>query len=122
MAQAKQNNDRITLTTEDWEREALELIAEQGVQALAVEPLARRMGITKGSFYWHFSGRESLLEQARAQIITAPLTHRRPQLKWQAFLQFRDILMNELLLQIDRVRRYDRLTSCLDRIARSGRR
>ncbi len=40
------------------------LIAEKGVQALAVEPLARRMGITKGSFYWHFSGRESLLEQA----------------------------------------------------------
>jgi len=57
-------NERVTLSAEDWEREALELIAEQGVQALAVEPLARRMGITKGSFYWHFSGRESLLEQA----------------------------------------------------------
>lgn len=57
-------NERNTLSAEDWEREALELIAEQGVQALAVEPLARRMGITKGSFYWHFSGRESLLEQA----------------------------------------------------------
>ena len=56
--------ERATLSAEDWEREALELIAEQGVQALAVEPLARRMGITKGSFYWHFSGRESLLEQA----------------------------------------------------------
>ncbi len=40
------------------------MIAEQGVAALAVEPLARRMGITKGSFYWHFSGREALLEQA----------------------------------------------------------
>jgi AcrR family transcriptional regulator len=46
------------------EREALELISEQGVQALAVEPLARRMGITKGSFYWHFTSRESLLEKA----------------------------------------------------------
>lgn len=31
---------------------------------MAVEPLARRMGITKGSFYWHFPNRESLLEQA----------------------------------------------------------
>lgn len=57
-------NDKATLTAADWEREALELIAECGVQALAIEPLARRMGITKGSFYWHFSGRESLLEQA----------------------------------------------------------
>ncbi len=56
--------ERSTLCAADWERAALELIAEKGVQALAVEPLARRMGITKGSFYWHFSGRESLLEQA----------------------------------------------------------
>lgn len=55
---------RNTLSAADWERAALELIAEQGVQALAVEPLARRMGITKGSFYWHFSGREALLDQA----------------------------------------------------------
>jgi AcrR family transcriptional regulator len=57
-------NERSTLSAADWERAALELIAEKGVQALAVEPLARRMGITKGSFYWHFSGRESLLEQS----------------------------------------------------------
>jgi AcrR family transcriptional regulator len=56
--------ERATLSAEDWEKEALELIAEQGVQSLAVEPLARRMGITKGSFYWHFSSREALLEQA----------------------------------------------------------
>jgi len=56
--------ERNTLTAEDWEKEALELIAEQGIQALAVEPLARRMGITKGSFYWHFPGREALLERA----------------------------------------------------------
>jgi AcrR family transcriptional regulator len=57
-------NERVTLSAEDWEKEALELIAEQGVQAVAVEPLARRIGITKGSFYWHFSSREALLEQA----------------------------------------------------------
>jgi AcrR family transcriptional regulator len=57
-------NERMTLTADDWAREALELIAEQGVQALAVEPLARRMGITKGSFYWHFSGRDALLQRA----------------------------------------------------------
>jgi len=56
--------EKTTLSAEDWEREALELISEHGVQSLAVEPLARRMGITKGSFYWHFSSREALLEQA----------------------------------------------------------
>ncbi len=56
--------ERSTLTAADWEREALEMIAEKGVGAMAVEPLARRMGITKGSFYWHFPNREALLEQA----------------------------------------------------------
>ncbi len=56
--------DRATLSAEDWERAALELIAERGVNALAVEPLARRMGITKGSFYWHFPNRDALLTQA----------------------------------------------------------
>ncbi len=59
-----QRNERSTLSAADWERAALELIAEKGVQAMAIEPLARRMGITKGSFYWHFSSRESLLQQA----------------------------------------------------------
>ncbi len=56
--------DRATLTPADWEQAALELIAEKGVSALGVEPLARRMGITKGSFYWHFPGRNELLERA----------------------------------------------------------
>lgn len=57
-------NDKETLTAADWEQEALQLIAEQGVQSLAIEPLARRMGVTKGSFYWHFPGRGALLDQA----------------------------------------------------------
>lgn len=63
-ASANQASDkRVTLSADDWEREALVLIAAKGVQGLAVEPLARRMGITKGSFYWHFSTRDALLEQ-----------------------------------------------------------
>lgn len=56
--------DRPTLTPADWEQAALELIAEKGVSGLGVEPLARRLGITKGSFYWHFPGRDELLGQA----------------------------------------------------------
>lgn len=49
------------LNATDWEHGALELIAEEGVAALAVEALARRLGVTKGSFYWHFRNREALL-------------------------------------------------------------
>jgi AcrR family transcriptional regulator len=56
--------DRIRLSAEDWEDAALGLIAEQGVGALAVEALARQLGVTKGSFYWHFRTREALLQAA----------------------------------------------------------
>ncbi len=61
---SKPANDRVSLTPEDWEKAALALIAEKGVGALAVEPLARRLQITKGSFYWHFPGRDELLASA----------------------------------------------------------
>lgn len=36
--------------------------AEGGVEAVAVEPLAKQLGVTKGSFYWHFKNRDALLE------------------------------------------------------------
>jgi len=52
------------LSADDWSLAALELIAEQGVNAVAVEPLARRLGVTKGSFYWHFRSRDALLQAA----------------------------------------------------------
>lgn len=52
------------LTAQDWELAALELMAEEGVAAVAVESLARRLGVTKGSFYWHFSQRDALIEAA----------------------------------------------------------
>jgi AcrR family transcriptional regulator len=52
------------LSATDWEIGALDTIAEQGVGAVAVESLARRLGVTKGSFYWHFATREALLKAA----------------------------------------------------------
>lgn len=52
------------LSSSDWEQAAIEVMAESGIAAVAVEPLARRLGVTKGSFYWHFSNREALLQAA----------------------------------------------------------
>ncbi len=52
------------LSADDWAQEALDQIAEQGVASVAVEPLARRLGVTKGSFYWHFPSRDALLQAA----------------------------------------------------------
>jgi AcrR family transcriptional regulator len=52
------------LSAADWAQAALDLMAEQGLAAVGVEPLARRLGVTKGSFYWHFPSREALLTAA----------------------------------------------------------
>jgi AcrR family transcriptional regulator len=53
-----------SLTAADWVTEACLAIVEGGVGAVAVEPLAQRLGVTKGSFYWHFSNRDALLQAA----------------------------------------------------------
>lgn len=42
------------LTRRDWLNAGLAGLAEHGPDALKAEPLARRLGTTKGSFYWHF--------------------------------------------------------------------
>jgi AcrR family transcriptional regulator len=63
----------------DWLRAAARRLAGGGIAAVAVEPLARELGVTKGSFYWHFRDRAALLAallagwEARA---TAPLLDR----------------------------------------------
>ncbi len=42
------------LTRDDWLAAGLTALRSQGPEALKAEPLARTMGTTKGSFYWHF--------------------------------------------------------------------
>jgi AcrR family transcriptional regulator len=47
-----------------WRSAALEALAKGGVEAVAIEPLAKSLGVTKGSGYWHFENREALLRAA----------------------------------------------------------
>jgi len=55
---------RESLTAGDWTEAALEALARGGLVAVAVEPIAKSLGATKGSFYWHFADRNALLESA----------------------------------------------------------
>ena len=67
MADAKTGRPRLgepTLTASDWAEAALQLIAEKGLGALTIRTLAARLEVTKGSFYWHFTGRDALLAAA----------------------------------------------------------
>lgn len=49
-------------TRDDWTETALRALAEGGLAAVAIEPLAARAGVTKGSVYHHFPNREALLK------------------------------------------------------------
>jgi AcrR family transcriptional regulator len=52
------------LSASDWIGLAMDAIVEGGVAAVAVEPLAVRLGTTKGSFYHHFPNRDALIVAA----------------------------------------------------------
>ncbi|WP_020671087.1 TetR/AcrR family transcriptional regulator [Amycolatopsis nigrescens] len=54
------------VSREDWVRAAIDALIEGGVAAVRVDTLARRVGITRGSFYWHFADRDELLAAALA--------------------------------------------------------
>ena len=65
MAQARkrQAKDKIArLDADAWIAAAFDALAEGGIDAVRVEPLAKSLAITKGSFYWHFADRRALID------------------------------------------------------------
>jgi AcrR family transcriptional regulator len=61
----------------EWIQAALSALAEEGEAGLAIEPLARRLGVSKGGFYWHFKDREALwaalLEEFEREATEGPI-------------------------------------------------
>jgi AcrR family transcriptional regulator len=45
----------------EWIRQGLRALAEGGPDAVRIEPLAKELGVSRGSFYWHFEDRSALL-------------------------------------------------------------
>lgn len=54
---------RVALDRDAWIKGAIAILAEHGAERLRVEVLAKRLGVTKGSFYWHFKDRRDLQEE-----------------------------------------------------------
>lgn len=48
-------------TAHDWIIAAFETLGDEGIDGVKVERLAKKLGTTKGSFYWHFADRPALL-------------------------------------------------------------
>jgi AcrR family transcriptional regulator len=53
------------LNVDDWIRAGYAILAGEGIKALKIDRLCERLGVTKGSFYWHFDG----MPQYRAALI-----------------------------------------------------
>ena len=49
------------LSREEWLSQALEILAREGNAKLRVDAICKALGVTKGSFYWHFRDRRDFL-------------------------------------------------------------
>ena len=47
-------------TRDGWIEAALAVLVEEGIEAVQITQLSKRLGVTRGSFYWHFGSREEL--------------------------------------------------------------
>jgi len=56
-----------SLHPDDWLRAAQNRLSEHGIESVRIEVLARDLGVSKGSFYWHFRDRGELLDRLLAQ-------------------------------------------------------
>ena len=83
------------LTPESWIDAATEVLVDHGIDSVRVDVLARRLAVTRGSFYHHFRDREELLRrvlQAWREVTTEQLTHRLETASADAVAQLRDVI------------------------------
>jgi AcrR family transcriptional regulator len=83
------------LTPEDWLNLALEELKERGHDALKAQPMAKKLNVTRGSFYYHFENLEKFhaavighwFEHSSGQIIQAARKTADPQKALDDLLQ-----------------------------------
>jgi len=86
---------RQSLTPEAWIAAATEVLIDQGIDHVRVDVLAGQLGVTRGSFYWHFRDREELLRSvlsAWRDQATVNLTQRLEHAQADPRAQLRDVI------------------------------
>jgi AcrR family transcriptional regulator len=61
------SNERSRLGADDWVQAALDVMVEEGISGVKIQRLCDRLGVTKGSFYWHFEDLDSFLGEVARQ-------------------------------------------------------
>ena len=51
------------LSQEEWLERALEVVSGEGGAKLRIATLVEAVGVTKGSFYWHFKNRDDFVDK-----------------------------------------------------------
>jgi len=86
---------RASLTPEAWIEAATAVLVDEGIDHVRVDVLAGQLGVTRGSFYWHFRDREDLLRRvllAWSERATEELTRRLKSASAGPHEQLRDVM------------------------------
>ncbi|MFZ4650704.1 MAG: TetR/AcrR family transcriptional regulator [Rubrivivax sp.] len=86
---------RPSLSREDWIDAATGVLVDEGIDHVRVDVLAQQLGVTRGSFYWHFRDREELLRgvlQRWRETATENLTARLERAHADPHEQLRDVI------------------------------
>lgn len=86
---------RTPLTREAWTEAATEVLVDRGIDHVRVDVLSQQLGVTRGSFYWHFRDREDLLRSvlhAWRERATGQLTLRLERAHSDPREQLRDVI------------------------------
>ena len=89
------STSRSSLTPDTWIDAATQVLVDQGIDHVRVDVLATQLGVTRGSFYWHFRDREDLLRrvlQAWRTRSTDALTRRLQGSRGEPQAQLRDVI------------------------------
>ena len=49
------------LSASDWVDVGFTFLGDEGIQGIKIDRMAERLGVTKGSFYWHFKDLDDFL-------------------------------------------------------------
>jgi AcrR family transcriptional regulator len=54
--------DAQRLSKSNWTDASISTLLDEGIDAVQITRLARKLGVSRGSFYWHFEDRPALLK------------------------------------------------------------
>ena len=60
---SKKRTNKKRFSQEEWLEKALRALAKEGGSVLSVDALAKHLGVSRGSFYWHFKDKSDFVLQ-----------------------------------------------------------